>query len=222
MTKIKKPAPVSARTQQIKDRVAARKAEGIAGGISEATMKAPEPRKVDFAQWGQAIVLSNLAEDLGMHVIDVVESLLKHCEAAGLPAKPDRWVIDAAHKLNRNAIDASLFRNNRPLTQKAPELSWTEAKAEVETPAGKAVGTREKVPGKVRHAIFGHPATRVVMWMGKNGIGAIEAAKVLEHFNVASTPASIATFIRSGIKGDRGDVASLTEAEAATIRKILK
>lgn len=69
-------------------------------------------------------------------------------------------------------------------------------------------------PGKTRQTIFGHPATRVVMWMGKNGYDKDRAARILDHYAVSSTPASIATFLRSGVKGDRGEVAPLTAAQA--------
>lgn len=85
----------------------------------------------NWADWGMAIVLSNLAEAEVMTVAGVVE--FPHLLAkAGLPAKLPRWVVHEAHKLNRNAIDACLFRNNRPLLQKAPELTMKEALEEIE------------------------------------------------------------------------------------------
>jgi hypothetical protein len=79
-------------------------------------------------QTGQAVILAGLAEELGMHVPHVVE-FPQRLLTAGLPVKLDRWVVDLAHRLNRNAIDATLFRCNRPTTQQPPDTSWDEALA---------------------------------------------------------------------------------------------
>lgn len=76
-------------------------------------------------------------------------------------------------------------------------------------------------PGEVRKALFGHPPTRVVMWMGKNGYSPAQAAAVLAHYEIQSTTASIATFIRSGKKGDRGEVAPVTTEQADEIAAVV-
>lgn len=81
--------------------------------------------------------------------------------------------------------------------------------------------TRVGPPKTARTGIFGHPTTRVMMWMGKNGYDAAAVTKVLAHFGCSSTPTSIGTFIRSGVKGDRGDVAPLTTEQAAQVKQIV-
>lgn len=184
--------------------------------------------KIDFAKWGQAIVLSQLAEAKGMHVKDVAgfpHFLLE----VGLPEKIEHWIIDQAHKLNRNAIDASLWRWNRPLTQRAPELSWKEARAEKETPPPvvKPVEiesedrTEEPAerPGKKHRAdIYGFAIKRVVMWMAKQSFETKQINAVLEHFGAKLAPTSISAFVKHWKK--LGPVAALTSEQAKTINKI--
>lgn len=207
------------------------KAETPAGKAVKAFAKI-EATQASLEETGQALVLATLAEQLGMDVKDAA-SFPDRLKEAGLPAKMAPWQLDLAHKLNRNAIDACLWRNNRPLTEKTPELSWAQAKETIEAGEKRPIQTR---PAKTQHSqgnsaaakvvrvkttIFGFPTTRVMMWMGKNGYGAESVKKVLAHFGIESTAASIATFVRSGIKGDRGEVADLSKAQAAEIKSLV-
>lgn len=178
----------------------------------------------DILSLGYSLALADLADARGLEVADAaaMPHILKQ---AGLPAMFGPSIVRRAQQLYRNAIDGMLFRNNRPLNQAAPVLTRAEAEAVISSPAPTkklaAINGTALKPGTARSNIFGFPTTRVIMWAGKNGYNAEQVGRMLAHFGCTSTPTSIATFIRSGIKGDRGEVAGLSEEQAAQIKTII-
>lgn len=62
--------------------------------------------------------------------------------------------------------------------------------------------------------LYGHPKTAVFLWMGKNGWTIEEALKVVHHFGIKTTDASLKTFLRAGAKGERGEPAEITAEQA--------
>lgn len=174
----------------------------------------------DFLSLGYAVALADLADarDLTITAASENPTLL---EEAGMPKLLPPSVVRRAQQLYRNNRDGLAYRNHtcdgaeprRPAVVAKPSDNSVTTGA---TPRG-IVAVR---PGSARSSIHGFPTTRVVMWLGKHGFNAEQATKVLAHYGAVSTPASIATFLRSGVKGDRGEVAPLTDAQADEIRSI--
>ncbi len=200
-----------------------------------------ETKKATLDETGTAILLAQLAEDLGMHVPDVA-NLPERLKEANLPTKLERWQIDLAHRLNRNAIEASLWRNNRPMTEKAPTPSWEKAKAEIAKPsesqqflddlkAKKAKAeksfdeknpptskpsksTSEKAPS-TRTQVFGFAATAVVRALGKKGIAFDKVKTAMAKQGVSLSDSTLKIQLRAGQTGDaaRGEPAKLTPTQ---------
>lgn len=89
-----------------------------------------------FTERGMAVALAELASARVMDVGDVV-TLPYLLAEAGLPERPHHRVVLLAHRINRDRIDAMLWRCNRPLTEEAPMLSQRDAEryAAIGTPA---------------------------------------------------------------------------------------
>jgi hypothetical protein len=101
-----------------------------------------------FAERGMAVALAELAAARVMDVADVV-TFPKMLAEAGLPEKPGHRLVELAHRLNRNSIEAMLWRCNRPLTEEPPMLSAKDAARYAE------IGTQQQ-------AAAAAPATKIV------------------------------------------------------------
>lgn len=83
------------------------------------------PSKTDPVLVAAALSLADLAERLGMTVTSVTE-FPDQLALIGLPPKPEAWIVALANRLNRNAIEACLYRNNKRALE---DPSWDDAKA---------------------------------------------------------------------------------------------
>lgn len=103
------------------------------------------PSKVDFAQRGMALALSDLADERGMYVYDVAK-FAHILRAAGLPDKLPHAVVMEAGRLARDRLDAILWRC-KWYPNKPPELTWEQARgketAAEERQAAKALADRQ-------------------------------------------------------------------------------
>ncbi len=107
-----------------------------------ATTKQPAATAADpFAERGMAVALVELATARGQEVGDVPTAAAAEI---GLPAPLPHRVMLLAHKLQRNQIDAMLWRCNRPLSEEAPQLSLADAKRYAE------IGSRPADPAKTK------------------------------------------------------------------------
>lgn len=73
-----------------------------------------------------------------------------------------------------------------------------------------------------RDLFFGHPATSVIRWMGKEGWSFEDAQKVLAHHNISVAGGTIRTQLLCGRKGMRGDPAKLSKAQIAELNEAKK
>lgn len=198
--------------------------------------------KIDFLFLGQAAALADIAEANGLDVEGICATPAR-LRAIGLPESPLHSMRRLAHKIQRDRIDGMLFRTgghstahpmlptSTPALREASKHCKTEAEAEkilasprpeqkAKAVAAKANGVIS-LPGKARQTIFGQPATRVVMALGKEKYTTAQAEAVLAHFGVTSTPASIQTFLRAGANGQRGEPAKLSQDQRKQVEQIL-
>ena len=197
-------------------------------------MAAPtRPITAEFLSLGYAVALADLADAKGMDVAGVA-SLPHLLKDAGLPACIGPSVVRRAHKINRDSIDAMLWRGNRdkaevevvakPKQVKAfrPVASGEVGPEGLDTglyPVGVAIKATPKIGAK---AILGFSASRVVIWMGRKGLSVQQAAKVTNHYGVPYASSSLQILVSDGKSGKnrKGQPAELSETQAAELLAI--
>lgn len=204
--------------------------------ISEVPVVATVPT-IDLATLGMSVALADLADARGMHVNDVVQfhHLLL---GAGLPTELPGAVVARANKIQRDAVDAMLWRNNPAARTVADRLCRGEKLVEVLTPA-QLPGTRQEAPRAARRAnvdavpsavkatvapkttrntLHGFAATAIVRWMGKEGVDFARAKAILVANGLSDlSDSTIKIQLRAGAKGERGEPAALTAEQAAAL-----
>lgn len=184
----------------------------------------------DVADKGMALTIVDAAEMAGMDL----EGYLDSDKFAGASHR----VVLLAKDVYRDRMDAMLWRNNWQLRQIVDQVAHSkpataaEARSIVETvvkpanlvgpKAAKAiVANANGKPASKRIPIFGHPATKVMMWMGKQGYTPEQIAKFVASQGVSTTMGSIKVFARFGVTEERGPGATLTDEQAAKVKEIV-
>lgn len=207
--------------------------------ISEVPVVATVPT-IDLATLGMSVALADLADARGMHVNDVVEfhHLLL---GAGLPTELPGAVVARANKIQRDAVDAMLWRNNPTARTVADRLSRGESVKEVEVamtpaptvarttsaptvvrePVAKAARVAKPVVAKVaKKGIFGHATKRVVMLLANIGATREQVDRVMAHFDVQLASSTVNMFMKWGINGEDGAPAQLNAAQLAELKTV--
>lgn len=65
-----------------------------------------------------------------------------------------------------------------------------------------------------RSKLYDHPITSIIRWMGKEGWKFDEAKAAFTRLDISVADGTIRTQLRSGVRGDRGEPAPLTEDQA--------
>lgn len=198
------------------------------GAIVRQQLDLPSAITTEIAELGLAVLVARLADSAGL-AIESLNQVPEVLTGAGLPATIPAKILHQAAQFYRDRVDAILYRCYRP-DHNTTTMTIAQAQAVADSPRqsykpapAPTNGTSSptvSAPAKVRQTIFDHPATRVVMAMGKMGLNNMQAATVLGHFGIRSTPASINTFLRAGAVGQRGEPAKLTSDQQKQVQQI--
>lgn len=77
-------------------------------------------------------------------------------------------------------------------------------------------------PAKNSNGLFGYPVTAVLRWMGANGWSVTDAATALANLNIEVALATIRCQVAAGKKGQRGEPAAISPAQAQELNRALK
>lgn len=131
-------------------------------------------------------------------------------------------VIRKAFTLQRQRTEALLKKYAKPAEPKIVQVDEEDAEAIPPKPEKKGEPSKKKEPIVVKKDnIFGFSVTAVLRWMGKQGYSSEEATKVLNHFRVDISPATVKIQVKAGSKGERGAPATLSPKEADEIKGLL-
>lgn len=213
--------------------------ETVLDDAAPAISEVPVVPTIDLATLGMSVALADLADARGMHVNDVVEfhHLLL---GAGLPTELPGAVVARANKIQRDAVDAMLWRNNPTARTVADRLSRGESVKEVEVamapaptvartnaptvarePVAKAARVAKPVVAKVaKKGIFGHATKRVVMLLANIGATREQVDRVMAHFDVQLASSTVNMFMKWGVNGEDGAPAQLDAAQLAELKTV--
>ncbi len=183
---------------------------------------------------GEAVMLSDLADKLGM-TVEAVITFPQHLKDAGLPNVFLPAVVRRAHKINRDGIDAMLWRCNwkgdvaPTLSRKEAEEKVVEAEVVIEKKTAKVIAKQEKKDAKVVHvkrtipstkgSLYGYTGTAIVRWFGANGVSVDDAKSRIKALGFDLSDSTVKIQHRAGLKGDmsRGELPVMTDEQKTAL-----
>ena len=121
-----------------------------------------------------------------------------------------RVVIDTTPPPSFEVVGTSSGRT-QCATPNMKAMPKTEGVGELGGDVPNPVGTEPATGG--RYSLYGHPATAVLRWMGKEGLTVEQAERLLQSHGLGVSGTTVRIQIRAGKTGDRGDPAALTHEQ---------
>lgn len=212
--------------------------DGTIVSTEPSSLPVVETSTIDFVTLGMSVALADLANARGMNVSDVI-TLPERLASAGLPIDIHGAIIARAVKIQRDEIDAMLWRNNPTARSLAARLANGVRPAEIlavsvadvkrvepkqiaavvtETPVVPVIAPvttqREPKPQVKRTSAFGHAGVAIARWLGKNDVSLKDAVAALARVGITHlSEATIKVNLNGGKAGRYGGAPELTQEQ---------
>ena len=161
--------------------------------------------------------LARCADACGLHVEHAAVNEKRLAEFGLTIADMTGEVIRDAKAIDR-AYETSLKQRIEKLAPK-PAAAAKPAEAKQDKPAKNSPDKKDNGPRK-QVQIFGHSATAVLRWMGKNNWNAEDAGVAMTTMGAKYiSDTTIRIQLRAGAKGERGEPAPITREQAKKLKE---